>query len=64
MVKVKILSQFDYQTFPLVDGMIDVAKEDLEQIGITKCFDVENQCVIDYTPSNEEEEQPTEEDGE
>ena len=50
MIKVKILSQFDYQTYPIVKGMIKVSKSDLEQIGITKCFDVENQCVIDYTP--------------
>ena len=48
MIKVLILSQFNYQTFPVVKGMIEVAKEDLEQIGITKCFDVENQRVIDY----------------
>lgn len=68
MKKVFILSQFDYQTFPIVEGMIDVSKEDLDQIGITKCFDVENQCVIDYDPSEEkadqEEEEPSESDGE
>ena len=50
MVKLKILSPFEWQTFPLVKGMIKVSEEDLAQIGITKCFDVENQCVVDYTP--------------
>ena len=53
MVKVLILGQFDYQTFPIAKGMIKVSEEDLKQIGITKCFDVENQCVIDYTPEQE-----------
>ena len=24
------------------------------QIGISKCFDVENQCVIDYDPNEDE----------
>lgn len=55
MIQVLILSKFDYQTFPIVDGMINVRNKDLKQIGITKCFDVENQCVIDYTPENEAE---------
>ena len=55
MVKVKILGQFDYQTYPEVAGMIKIKESDLKQIGITKCFDVENQCVIDYTPEQEQE---------
>ena len=50
MIKIKILSKFGYQTFPIVKGMINVSKVDLEQIGITKCFDVDNNKVIDYTP--------------
>lgn len=54
MIKIKILSQFNYQTFPIVSGMIDVTEEDLAQIGITKCFDVEAQKVIDYTPEPDE----------
>ena len=54
MTKVYILSQFDYQTFPEVSGMIKVKDSDLKQIGISKCFDVENQCVIDYTPEENE----------
>ena len=55
MIKVLIISKLEYQTFPIVEGMIEVSQENLEQIGITKCFDVENQCVIDYTPPKEEE---------
>lgn len=53
MIKVLILGNFDYQTFPIVKGMINVSKEDLEQIGIAKCFDVENKKVIDYVPEGE-----------
>jgi len=45
---VKILSKFNCQAYPLDDTAIEVTLEDLEQIGITKCFDVENNCVIDY----------------
>ena len=47
-MKIKILSKFGYQTIPLDDTAIEISKEDLQQIGITKCFDVENNCVIDY----------------
>ena len=54
MIKILILGQFDWQTFPIVDGMIKVKESDLRQIGITKCFDVENKCIIDYTPESEE----------
>lgn len=45
---VKIIGQFNCQSFPLDETAIKVSLEDLEQIGITKCFDVENNCVIDY----------------
>ena len=55
MIKVFILSKFDYQTYPIVSGMIKVKESDLDQIGKTKCFDVENQCIIDYTPEPEPE---------
>ena len=46
--RIKIISKFNAQSFPLDDTAIDITLEDLEQIGITKCFDVENNCVIDY----------------
>lgn len=51
-IQIKILNQFDWQTFPIVEGMIKVKESDLEQIGKTKCFDVENQCIIDWTPED------------
>ena len=52
-MKVYIISKFACQTYPIKKGMITISKEDFEQIGRTKCFDVENQCVIDYTPEQE-----------
>ena len=45
---VVITSKFNCQSFPLNDKAIFVTDEDLEQIGLTKCFDVENNCVVDY----------------
>ena len=53
MIKVLILGKFDYQTYPEVSGMIKVKESDLREIGISKCFDVENQKVIDYQPEQE-----------
>ena len=49
-VQIKILGKFNWQTYPIVEGMIKVKQSDLDEIGISKCFDVENQCVIDWTP--------------
>ena len=45
---IKILNKFNAQSFPLDETAIEISEEDLQQIGITKCFDVENNCVIDY----------------
>lgn len=45
---VVITSKFNCQSFPLNDKAIFISQEDLEQIGQTKCFDVENNCVVDY----------------
>ena len=53
-ILIKILSKFNYQTFPIVEGMIKVKESDLELIGFSKCFDVENQCVIDWQPDPEQ----------
>lgn len=50
MIKVFIFDKFDYQTFPIIDGMIKVKESDLKEIRKTKCFDVENQKIIDYQP--------------
>jgi len=51
---VKILSKFNCQAYPLDDTAIEVTLEDLEQIGVTKCFDVENNKVIEYDNSEEQ----------
>ena len=51
---VKIISKFNCQSFPLDETAIEVSLEDLEQLGITKCFDVENNCVIDYDNTKDE----------
>lgn len=51
---VKIISKFNCQAFPLDETAIEVEEEVLEQIGKTKCFDVENNCVVDYDNSEDE----------
>lgn len=48
MKKIVILNKFNCQSFPLNDKAIEVSEEVLAQIGKTKCFDVENNRVIDY----------------
>ena len=45
---VKILSKFNCQAFPIDETAIEVSQEVLDQIGITKCFDVEKNKVIPY----------------
>lgn len=47
---IKIISKFNAQSYPLDETAIEISIEDLENIGITKCFDVENNCVINYKP--------------
>ena len=53
MIKIKIISRFNFQTFPITEDMISITEEEYNQIGITKCFDVENKCVVDYDNSQE-----------
>ena len=48
MVKVKILSNFNYQTFPLTDDMVEFEEELLARIAIDKQFDVVNKSIVDY----------------
>ena len=50
---VKILNKFNSQAYPLDETAIEVEQEVLDQIGITKCFDVENNRVIDYDNSED-----------
>ena len=53
MIKIKILSKFDYSTFPITERMILVDESVLKEIGITKCFDVDKNIVIDYDNSQD-----------
>lgn len=55
MRKIKILNKFGYQGFPLTDDdiTIEVEEEVLKEIGKTKCFDVENNTIIDYDNTEE-----------
>lgn len=50
-MKIKILSKFGYQTYPITDDMIEVDEEVLKEIGKTKCF--ENGKLVDYDNSAE-----------
>lgn len=50
-MRVVILGKFISQSFPLTDKAVDIDEDILKQIGKTKCFDVENNCVIDYDNS-------------
>lgn len=52
---IKIISKFNAQSYPLDETAIEITIEDLENIGISKCFDVEKNCVVDYTPEPIEE---------
>lgn len=56
-MKIKILNEFDYQTYPLDSSTIEVSEQVLEQIGITKCFDLDTMSVVDYDNSEELEKQ-------
>lgn len=52
-MRVKILDKFGYQTYPIVDGMIEVDEKDLEQIGKTKCFDTSTNKIVDCVVEQE-----------
>ena len=52
-MKIKILSKFGYQKMPLDKTAIEVNEEDLQQIGITKCFDVKKNKIISYDKEND-----------
>lgn len=56
-MKIVIISKFNCQSFPLNEKAIEIDAETLNQIGKTKCFDVENNCVVDYDNSNDLKEQ-------
>lgn len=41
--------------------LIEISEDDLAQIGITKCFDLENNCVVDYDNTEDLKKQKLEE---
>jgi hypothetical protein len=48
-ILISITGKFSYQTFPLLEQTIIINEEDLKAVdNKTKCFDLENNCVIDY----------------
>lgn len=50
-MKIKILDEFSYQSFPITDDMIEVDEETLKRIGTDKKFDIEKQTVVDFDNS-------------
>ena len=57
-MKIKILSKFGYQAYPITNDMIEVNDDVLNEIGKTKCF--ENGKVVDYDNSAEKTKEETE----
>lgn len=51
-MKVKILNNISYQTFPITDNMIEFNDEDLKEIGKTKQF--YQNTIVDYVNPNVE----------
>mgnify|MGYP000316815194 CR=1 FL=1 len=49
-IKIKIISNLSYQTFPEVEGMVEVDDETLQRIGVDLQFDGIDGSVIPYTP--------------
>ena len=49
-MRVKILDKFNYMVLPIVEDMIEVDEEILNMISNKEkyCFDVDNNCVIEY----------------
>ena len=45
-MRVKILGEFSYQTFPETEDMLEFDEKDIEQIGITKKFNGDK--IVDY----------------
>jgi hypothetical protein len=53
-MKIRILNKFNVDYLNETNReQIEVSEYDLSQIGITKCFDVENNRVIDYDNSED-----------
>ena len=56
-MKVKILDIYSYQSFPIVEGMVEVNEEDLKLIGLGKKFDLINNTIVEDTSYQERKEQ-------
>lgn len=49
-MKIKILGQFNYQTFPETEDMIEISADDLQAVKQrAKCFNVERNGITNYT---------------
>ena len=48
-MKIKILDTYSYQSFPLVDGMVEVNEEDLKLINKGKKFDLTTNSIVEDT---------------
>lgn len=48
-MKVKIINNLEYQTYPIVDGMVEVDESTLQQIGSTLQFKGTDGSVEHYT---------------
>ena len=55
-MKVKILDTYSYQSFPIVDGMVEVNEEDLKLIGVGKKFDLDTNTIVEDTTYQERKE--------
>lgn len=52
-MKVKILDNISYQTYPITEDMIEIDVHTLKEIGQTKQFDITSQTIIPYTNTND-----------
>lgn len=54
-------NKFDYQLMPITENAIVITFEEFEGIkNKTKCFDLENNCVVDYDNTEDLEKERTE----
>lgn len=56
-MKIKILYEYSYQSFPIVDGMVEVNEEDLKLIGLGKKFDLTTNSIVEDTEYQSRKEQ-------
>ena len=56
-MKIKILDEYSYQTFPIVENMVELPKEDLAKIGNGYKFDLATKTIVVDTEYQKEKEQ-------